>query len=270
MTACAAGCTLRDQHRADCADDTCRGCLPRPAADGLQVCLRDEARARTALRDLPGLWVDVEASMTLKARQRGSRGRGDALPVDVDAADWRLRAKSCLVGWVKVLEEDYAVSLADARDDVAWLAHKVGVHAGRLLASDHAGQLHTDVLELAGQGKRLAFRSSSGAPITVACPGCGTRVRLDPDAEWIECVCGEGGVLMWWQRRLAPDLDLMNAADTVTHILLSQRHRLTEVQLRQWVKRGYVTTRGRDDAGRSLYDPIEVAAVVIQRRARTA
>ena len=74
----------------------------------------------------------------------------------------------------------------------------------------------------------------------------------------------------WLPELPAPDLDLMNAADTVTHILLSQRHRLTEVQLRQWVKRGYVTTRGRDDAGRSLYDPIEVAAVVIQRRARTA
>jgi hypothetical protein len=235
------------------------------------VCLRDEERARTALRDLPGLWVDVESSMTLKARQRGSRGRGDALPVDVDAADWRLRAKACLVGWVKVLEEDYAVSLAEARDDVAWLAHKVGVHAGRLLASDHAGQLHTDVLELAGQGKRLAFRSSSGAPITVACPGCGTRVRLDPDAEWIECVCGQGGVLMWWRRRLAPDLgEPMPAPDLIAWLRLNHRYRLTEVQLRQWVTRGHVTADGRDDAGRSLYDPVKVAAVVIQRRARTA
>lgn len=38
--ACANGCTIRDEHRTSCSDDTCTGCLPRPAQFGC-LCAKD-------------------------------------------------------------------------------------------------------------------------------------------------------------------------------------------------------------------------------------
>jgi hypothetical protein len=34
MTTCSRGCAINRQHQSDCADDTCRGCLPRQAEHG--------------------------------------------------------------------------------------------------------------------------------------------------------------------------------------------------------------------------------------------
>lgn len=108
---CAAGCTLPRRHTPACADpDTCAGCLPALAADGLLVCARCHERVLTALSLKDGLaavWVDVEDAMTLKGRHSGARGRSVALPLDLDAADWRTAVRACLVGWMLILEEDF-------------------------------------------------------------------------------------------------------------------------------------------------------------------
>lgn len=68
MTACANGCTIRDQHLPDC-DGTavrldgetveCRGCLPRPAEHGV-LCARCWARLQSTVRTLPALVDHLE------------------------------------------------------------------------------------------------------------------------------------------------------------------------------------------------------------------
>ena len=55
MTACASGCTIRDEHLTDCDDPGCRGCLPRPAASGSTVCLATGGRLIDALTRSPAL-----------------------------------------------------------------------------------------------------------------------------------------------------------------------------------------------------------------------
>ena len=68
MTACASGCTIRGEHLADCdtpdgddSPDACRGCLPRPAADGSTVCLACAGRLIDALTRTPGLAEHVRS-----------------------------------------------------------------------------------------------------------------------------------------------------------------------------------------------------------------
>lgn len=277
-------------HLDGCDDDTCAGCRAVLAADGLQVCGWHADRVHEALsghQSLAALWDDVEDALTLRGRPAGARGSGRPLPVDLDSAGWRGRVRACLVSWCLVLEEDFDVRLDGADDTVAWMADRVSRHATRLLASEHADQLCADLLGwvetaddgattrhdgLLHEGRRLAFKASSARRVTVQCPSCPKRVEFDPDAEWIACSCGEGGVPSWWVDQIAPKVDgPMCAPSLLTWLLENHRVRdLTETTLRKWVQRGTIVTAGRDDMGRTLYDPISVAAVVVARRARTA
>lgn len=283
MIACVRGCTSSDRHLDACEDPAaCGGCLPRPAAVGLLVCERDRAGASDALRALPGLWVDVRDAGVLRAPQRGASGSSSPIPLDGPGAEWRERTKALLVAWCKVLEEDFGMSLQGAEDDVTWMARRVSAHLERLLAHpDHADQLVADLCGwteddgtrhegVEREGRRLAFRGRGGRGITLQCPSCPERVRLDLQAEWIECRCGEGGVPSWWKDQAAPPMEVMIGPDVIAY--LKQQHRVTlaEVTLRQWVSRGKLTTKGRDDMGRTLYDAVDVAVVAITRREMTA
>lgn len=71
---------------------------------------------------------------------------------------------------------------------------------------------------------------------------------------------------------MAPPVDGPMPAEDLL-VWLRENHRvrdLTKDTLRQWVSRGIIPTQGRDGMGRSLYEPVTVASVVLARRARTA
>ena len=165
--------------------------------------------------------------------------------------------------------------------DIAWMVDRLGVYAARILASEHADQLVSDLLgsvdddgvkhgDLWGTGRRLAFRAAGGRGITVQCPSCPLRVRLDPDAEWIACTCGEGGVLAWWRTMLAGDLDAMRADALADWLKMTHRITLKPGTFRLWVHRGVIDSTGCDDQGRKLYDPLQVAVVALKRREMSA
>ena len=121
---CARGCLIRARHLDGCQDETCAGCMPAMAAPGLDVCERDADNAHAALSgatSLAALWVDVEDGMTLRARQSGAGGSGRPLPVDLDAAGWRQRVRTCLVGWLLILEAEFGAHIVPPRN---------GVHGG--------------------------------------------------------------------------------------------------------------------------------------------
>lgn len=277
-------------HDTDCPDtDTCGGCLPRPAADGLQVCQTCEERARKALRDLPALWDDVQDAGVLKGASRGKGAGGTPLPIDPDAADWRTRVRACLVGWCLVLEEDFDATLDGATDTVAWMADKVGIYAGRILADvQHADQLVADLcgwveddgtrhVGLVTEGRRLEGKGASHG-IRLLC-ACGERVPVVTDADGrpdeeaiLTCRgCGAWGVLSWWREQLATgDLPAMTISGLVRW-LAQQGHRTTEKALRVKADRGLIAAVGTqaDGVGRPArtFDPVAVMGVVVARRA---
>ncbi len=277
---CAAGCTLRGRHLDDCGDpEQCRGCLPALAADGLQVCEWHREQVWKALRGLETLWVDVEASGVLKAPQGGRRGAEPAMPLDVEASDWRWRVRACLVGWCKVLEEDFGVSLDDAQDTISWMVSKLKYQADRVLAHpEHADQLCADLLGwteddgkrhtgLMTEGRRLEGRGAAKA-LTILCD-CGDRVKVEPAEDaYMTCpTCGETGVWKWWQQRLAPETeDTMTAAQVVQWLRSAHRITLTEATLRQWVSRGKLTSIRSQSGGASTFRPQAVALVAMSQR----
>jgi len=280
VTACAAGCLIPARHLAEHDEgDTCTGCLPARVATGLLVCERCERRVREALRALSVLWDDVLDAGALKGRSGAQRGTGRPLPIDTAAAEWRTALRTCLVAWCKVLEEDFGATLDGARDTIAWMADKVAIYAGRLLASEHADQLVSDLLgsvdedgkrhgDLWGEGKRLAFRSSSGSPQRIQCP-CGLWVKAATDTVTVmECACGEWGTLDWWRQRVVGDDPApMTLKDLTLWLALMHNVQVTERRLRSWADDGTITALVRDGlpqgGGRGVrrFDPVAVAVV---------
>jgi hypothetical protein len=193
-----------------------------------------------------------------------------------------MRLRVCLVGWCKVLEEDFSASLDDAQDSVRWMAHRVSVYAGRILASEHADQMCSDLLgslddegrrhgDLWGEGRRLAYRGSGGQPLRVQCP-CGERVKVetDPDVEMICPGCGEHGVLAWWRQWLVGDDPApMTLKDVTLWLAFTHGLQVPERRLRLWADEGHITSVERialpQGGGRGVrrFDPVAVAAVVL-------
>lgn len=293
-TPCARGCT--SGHLDGCQDAGCAGCRPRPAAVGLQVCARDETGAREALRALPGVWDDVVDAGVLRAPTGGSGGQGRPIPLDVDGAAWRLRVRVCLIGWLRVLEEEFGLCLDDAVDDVSWMVHRVAVQAGRLLASEHADQLCADLLGwveedgpahqgLLSEGRRLAFRSrGSRQRIRCMCGGwvsieTDTDGRIDTEAVLACRLCREFGVIGWWQTRVVGDQPRpMTLRELPDWLALVHGLQVTSQRLRTWADEGALRALSgpvpaqeeRRGPGRPprRYDPVEVAAVVLEMTAR--
>lgn len=272
LTRCVLAHAIPGRHLDACTEPDCPGCLPAIATTGLQVCAWHERRVRDGLRDLPGLWADLGDPRTSTRPRSGSSGEPPGSPMLI--SDNRRAARSAiralLVSWCLVLADDYA--LTTPPDTIRGMAHHVAVQAGRLLASEHADQLTHDVETATREAWRLARPGARGG-VTVACPSCGHRVRLRPDADQdVRCPeCGEHGDIRWWRAQLAPKVDEPMCSSELL-AWLAEHHRITttEVNLRVMANRGQITRAGRDDLGRTLWDPVEVAAVLIERRVRTA
>lgn len=281
---CACGCTIRGGHQDACGEPTCGGCRPARAVDGLLVCSVCERKARDGLRDAPGLYADLGDPRTSTRPRTGSSGSDSGSPMllSPERITARDNLRRFLTTWCMILEDDYALTMP--AHTIRAMAHHIAVQAGRILADpDHAEQLvaemwgHTDSDGNRYEGRiahawRLARPGNRGG-VTVACPSCGNRVRLRPDADQdVTCTeCGEHGDIRWWRTQLAPKVDQPMCSSELL-AWLAEHHRITttEVNLRVMANRGQITRAGRDDLGRTLWDPVEVAAVLIERRVRTA
>lgn len=268
---CVVGHTIPGRHLDGCPIADCPGCLPAIAADGLQVCAWHERRTRDGLRDLPGLWADLADPRRSRTTTNGPTGRDNGSPMLIDDARRQARSaiRMLLVAWCITLRDDY--HLREPADTVRACAHHVAVHAGRLLASEHADQLVHDIESAVREARRLAHpRPRLG--VTVPCPSCGHRVALAPDQrDDVTCAeCGETGDIRWWRTQLAPGIDEpMHSEALCAWLLEHHRIALTRTALRQMAARGQITRAGKDTLGRGLYDPVEVAGRLLERRART-
>ena len=85
-------------------------------------------------------------------------------------------------------------------------------------------------------------RDVTGARDEWSCPACQTTWT---DAEY----------------RMRIGTDYLDVADRLTASQIQARYRVKPGTLRQWVARGRVRQRGRDDSGRLLYDVGQVRAM---------
>ena len=256
-------------HLDGCQDEACDGCKVATAADGLQVCAWHERRVRDGLRDIPGLWADLGDPRRAKVAP-GPRGDdGPPLLIADDQRQARSAIRLLLVSWCKVLADDWGLTLP--ADTVRAMSHHVAVQAGRLLASEHADQLVSDIEGAVGEAWRLA-RPGRVVGVRVPCPSCARPVRLDPEADTIRCPCGEWGDLTWWRGALqvSDPPGALTLRELVEWLAIAHRIRVTTKTVDSWARRGKLSARGVDEQGRTLWDTIEATAVALRQRERGA
>lgn len=126
MTACIEGCTVRGQHVTDCEDrDTCRGCLPRRASNGL-LCWPCHRRFELMLTDAPTVWRWLTGNMAAgsgaaRPKQDYERkgGDGSPAPIKADVLDLRDLLADRLACWVDDFAEDVDLTKPERKPGVS-------------------------------------------------------------------------------------------------------------------------------------------------------
>ena len=253
----------------------CASCgLRRPVGD-LRVCSGCERAVREGLRELPDLY-DGLLTPTRPGGRSPVRLTGHAPPLPLADVPRREREamRACLVTWCLILAEDFGMSLP--ADTVEAMAHTVAVQAGRLLASEHADQLHHDVTRAVRDARRSAYPSRPDTLPLGRCPTvlddgstCDAMVRARPEDEAVTCPgCGDSGVLTWWHPRLVPAVEggpLATAADLAPWLSIQNGRPVTQQAIRHWAHRGLLGRHGKDQAGRTLYNVAETRQVAETR-----
>lgn len=173
-------CRVRGQHTTDCPGGDCRGCLPRPAADGLALCwphtewlARDARQAAWLYGELEHVLIGAPA---VGGRVSGSPDR-TRLP-NMAAVEARTLIRHTLVSWCRLIAEERGIDLP--RDEVAAMGDYIARHAHWLAAHPAAGEAADELRELAhGRPWRVAYPDSTRRVEVGPCPhdGCGGTIR---------------------------------------------------------------------------------------------
>lgn len=171
-------CAIKGRHTTDCTSDTCRGCLPRQAADGLYLCeIHDrvigEDALVTALR-----YTDLGRILTGGSQALGDIVSGTKTSVGLElnerAAEMRAIIKHRLVAIVKMISEERGLPLP--ADRVPDLARYIAKHSRWLAAHSAAGDISDELAETASEAFHIAH------------PTGARRYQLkDPDGQAVKC-----------------------------------------------------------------------------------
>lgn len=173
-------CRARGQHTTDCPGGDCRGCLPRPAADGLRLCrphadgLSRDARQAAELYD--ELALALAGASSPICRVSGSPDRSSRIP-NPAAIEVRGTIRAVLAAWCRLIAEERGVE--PPRDEVADMGEYVARHAHWLAAHPAAGDASAEMRELAARAHRIAYPDGTRVVAVGPCPhdGCGGTIR---------------------------------------------------------------------------------------------
>src|SRR6185369_8831391 len=102
------GCALPRRHKDGCDNDTCRGCLPAMAQDGLRLCPLHTTRIATDALRCAELDGDIEQVLAASGRP-GERTTGTAehgTVINERAVEIRREIRSVLVAWTRLIAEE--------------------------------------------------------------------------------------------------------------------------------------------------------------------
>ena len=158
-------------HQADCTDDTCKGCVPRPVADGRNLCevctrrLAEDAVQAAFLYD--ELELNLASGTGAGQKVAGSRDRGTQL--NPRAVEARTLIRHTLVSWCLLVSEERGIH--PPRDTVRALGDYVALHSVWLSAFAAAGDCSDELHELAhGWPRRAAYPNRARVVEIGPCP----------------------------------------------------------------------------------------------------
>lgn len=108
-------CRRHGHHGPGCTGDSCRGCVPRTAGEGLRLCLlcvrRLEQDAIAAARLFDALAEQLLPTRTTSGSGSGNTGLSIGLTLDDRAVTERAAIRAVLTSWVKLISEERRISL---------------------------------------------------------------------------------------------------------------------------------------------------------------
>jgi hypothetical protein len=184
-------CGIRGRHAPGCEDtETCRGCLPRQAADGIYLC---DVHARRIGEDALVValrYNDLGQALTSSSSALGDIVSGSkketGLQLNEKAAEMRMVIKHRLVSTVRMISEERGLPLPE--DRVPALARYIARHAQWIAAHPAAADLADELAETASEAfhiaqpsgaRRYQLKDPAGQPVVCratveegeACPG---------------------------------------------------------------------------------------------------
>lgn len=173
------------QHKPDCTAE-CRGCLPRWAADGrnlCEVCTRRLAEDATTAAEL---YVELELVLATPGRpgEKTSGTPDHGTELNDRAVEARRLIRHTLVSWCLLVAEERGIATPD--DTPTAMATYVNLHAVWLSAHPAAGDCADEIADLAhGAPWRTAYPSGARrfkvGPCLEDCPGTIVAVLRDTD-----------------------------------------------------------------------------------------
>lgn len=278
---CAAShCAIRGRHVAGCAEPACgkprhdghccRGCLPRPACDGLLLCAIDADAIPDNARNAAQLHDDLALVLIRTGRGEHVTGSSSGAPVPDDAVmDARHAIRGTLVALTRLVAAERGFRVPE--DTPQAMAGFLARSATRLAAHPAAGEHATDLHRAARDGRRYAYPSGSDRVYLGLCPAryddgsvCGARLHARAGEPEIECPgCGVKDTVEQWQRWMG-----VNAADhlgdiaAAGHLSRLLGRPVSPTTIRAWASKGRIAVARDPHNGRVVYrrDEIEIQA----------
>jgi hypothetical protein len=165
----------------------------QPSRDRVHRGCRD--RIATNLRDLPGLYRQLQTALI--PSRRGGDGRTTTrtapLPCNTDALDLRARGgiEGVVGGWARDLCEREQWDVPDYQSVQAivdWACATLSLNLTMICAEHPAVKEIADELrQITGQARRIITGEKPPIRIPVACAGCGHILRVSLDMDGIRC-----------------------------------------------------------------------------------
>jgi len=171
---CARDCTIRNRHAPTCPGDECRGCQPRQAAPGLNLCDLHTTLIATHAARCGELYEEIATTMTGTTGQaEPTSGTKAGTSINEKAMDMRIELRSVLASWCRLVAEERGITLPPDRVDAmgAWLA----THHEWLAAHPLAGECSTELDDLSRRAGRVAHPSGTRAFDVGPCPAQGCK-----------------------------------------------------------------------------------------------
>lgn len=264
-------------HLSTCpAPDRCRGCYPKLAEDGLQVCTSCRYRATDRVGELRHLYTALLTPTRTRAGGGRPSGEDDdnapatlaevASPGSDGALGARHQIRDYLIRWTNTL-----VALSHPHPGRADLADYVLEHTLDLLAHpQEAPPFAAETNTIHDTARRNAYPSPPAGQALGECPDCGTLVRANTSTDLhVTCHgCGTSRTIPGWQAVLVGDLSKEATAigpDLAAYLSALHQRPITLTTIRHWANRGArITVQGKgklhrierlgtDTASRALY-----------------